>query len=167
MQTLDRSTNNIPVNIGIEEGDRKEISAGLSKLLADSYSLYMKTHFFHWNVTGPMFHSLHEMFEQQYTELAEAVDTIAERIRSLGYFAPGSYSEFAELSSVTETREVVPALDMVRLLVEANEAVARTVREVLPVAERAGDESTLDLLADRLRVHEKTAWMLRSTINEQ
>lgn len=164
MQTAERNTT---VDIGIKQESREEIAQGLSRLLADTYSLYLKTHYFHWNVTGSLFLSLHQMFEEQYTELAEAVDTIAERIRSLGYFAPGSYSEFAELTSIQETRGVPSAEDMVRLLVEANEAVARTARSVYPAAEGGSDESTLDLLTDRLRVHEKTAWMLRSIINPQ
>jgi starvation-inducible DNA-binding protein len=163
MQTQDKV---LPVDIGIEDENRKQIAQGLSRLLADTYSLYLKTHYFHWNVTGSLFHSLHQMFEEQYTELAMAVDTIAERIRSLGYFAPGSYSEFAELSSIKETREVPSAEDMVRLLTQGNEAVVRTAREALPAAERGDDESTKDLLAERLRVHEKTAWMLRSILNK-
>ncbi|HEY9652905.1 MAG TPA: Dps family protein [Coleofasciculaceae cyanobacterium] len=162
MQTQDRS---LPVDIGIPEDSRQEIAQGLSRVLADTYSLYLKTHYFHWNVTGPQFNSLHLMFETQYTELATAVDEIAERIRSLGVFAPGSYSAFSELSSIPETRDVPNADDMVRLLVEANEAVAKTIRSVFPAAEKGSDESTLDLLTGRLRVHEKTAWMLRSIIN--
>ena len=161
MQTADKSA---PVNIGISEQDRKEIAEGLSRLLADTYTLYLKTHYFHWNVTGPMFHSLHNMFETEYTELAVAVDDIAERIRTIGYPAPGSYSEFAELSSIPETRGVPEASEMVRLLVEANEAVVRTAREAFPAAERANDESTVDLLTERMRTHEKTAWMLRSML---
>ncbi|MEQ9368979.1 Dps family protein [Coleofasciculus sp. F4-SAH-05] len=161
MQTADKSA---PVNIGISEQNRKEIAEGLSRLLADTYSLYLKTHYFHWNVTGPMFHSLHNMFETEYTELAVAVDDIAERIRTIGYPAPGSYSEFAELSSIPETRGVPEATEMVRLLVEANEAVVRTAREAFPAAERANDESTVDLLTERMRTHEKTAWMLRSML---
>ncbi|MEQ8468060.1 Dps family protein [Coleofasciculus sp. E2-BRE-01] len=162
MQTADKSA---PVNIGISEQDRKEIAEGLSRLLADTYTLYLKTHYFHWNVTGPMFHSLHNMFETEYTELAVAVDDIAERIRTIGYPAPGSYSEFAELSSIPETRGVPEATEMVRLLVEANEAVVRTAREAFPAAERANDESSVDLLTERMRTHEKTAWMLRSMLN--
>jgi starvation-inducible DNA-binding protein len=164
MQTQDKS---LAVDIGIAEDSRKEIALGLGRVLADTYSLYLKTHYFHWNVTGPQFNSLHLMFEQQYTELAVAVDDIAERIRSLGVFAPGSYSDFAELTSIPETREVPSAEEMVRLLVEGNEAVAKTARSVFPAAEKGGDESTADLLTDRLRVHEKTAWMLRSIINAQ
>ncbi|MFP5274805.1 Dps family protein [Coleofasciculus sp.] len=161
MQTADKSA---PVNIGISEQDRKEIAEGLSRLLADTYTLYLKTHYFHWNVTGPMFHSLHNMFETEYTELAVAVDDIAERIRTIGYPAPGSYSEFTELSSIPESRGVPEATEMVRLLVEANEAVVRTAREAFPAAERANDESTVDLLTERMRTHEKTAWMLRSML---
>ncbi|WP_017303571.1 Dps family protein [Spirulina subsalsa] len=153
-----------PVNIGISEGDRKSIVEGLSRLLADTYSLYLKTHNFHWNVTGPMFQSLHTLFETQYTELALAVDAIAERIRTLGYPAPGSYSEYAELSSIAETRGVPEATDMIRLLVEANEAVVRTARAVFPNAEKANDESTVDLLVERMSIHEKAAWMLRSML---
>lgn len=163
MQTQDKAQT---INIGIGEENRKEISEGLSRLLADTYSLYLKTHYFHWNVTGHLFHSLHIMFEEQYTELAAAVDMIAERIRALGYFAPGSYSQFSELGSIPETREVPSAEEMVRLLTEGNEAVVRTARAAMPAAERADDDSTQDLLADRLRVHEKNAWMLRSIIQK-
>ncbi|NEP36112.1 MULTISPECIES: Dps family protein [unclassified Moorena] len=154
----------VPVNIGIDEQDRKEIAEGLSRLLADTYTLYLKTHYFHWNVTGPMFNSLHLMFEQQYNELALAVDAVAERIRTLGYPAPGSYSQYAQLSSIPETSDVPDAEEMVRLLVEANEAVVRTARSVFPAAERANDESTADLLTERMSIHEKTAWMLRSIL---
>ena len=164
MQTQDRP---IPVDIGIDEQNRKEIADGLSRLLADTYTLYLKTHYFHWNVTGHMFHSLHLMFEEQYTELAEAVDIIAERIRALGVFAPGSYSAFTELGSISETKDVPSADDMVRLLVEGNEAVAKTARSVFTAAERGDDQSTQDLLTDRLRVHEKTAWMLRSILMDK
>ncbi|PSO91223.1 MAG: DNA starvation/stationary phase protection protein [Cyanobacteria bacterium QS_6_48_18] len=165
MATAEKTTNpQAPVQIGIKDQDRQEIAHGLSRLLADSYLLYLKTHNFHWNVTGPQFHSLHEMFEEQYTELAQAVDTIAERIRTIGYQAPGSYSEFGELASVQETRGAPEAQEMVRLLVEGNETVVRTAREVLSAAERANDESTTDLLMKRMRTHEKTAWMLRSTV---
>ncbi|MGB5970574.1 MAG: Dps family protein [Spirulinaceae cyanobacterium] len=153
-----------PVNIGISEEDRQEIVKGLSSLLADSYTLYLKTHNFHWNVTGPMFQSLHTLFEQEYTELALAVDDIAERIRTLGYPAPASYSEYIELASIEETRGVPEAEEMVRLLVEANEAVVRTARSAFPAAERANDESTADLLTERMRTHEKNAWMLRSIL---
>ncbi|MFP4337068.1 MAG: Dps family protein [Halothece sp.] len=164
MQTADPKTNQTPVNIGIEEDDRQAIAEGLSRLLADTYSLYLKTHYFHWNVTGSMFHSLHQMFEEEYVELAQAVDDIAERIRTLGAVAPGSYSQFAELSSVSETRDVPSAQEMVRLLVEANETVVRTARSVFQAAERANDEATADLVTERMRTHEKTAWMLRSMI---
>ncbi|NEQ67199.1 MAG: DNA starvation/stationary phase protection protein [Symploca sp. SIO2D2] len=153
-----------PVNIGIEEKDRQEIVDGLSRLLADTYTLYLKTHSFHWNVTGPMFNSLHLMFEQQYNELALAVDALAERIRTLGYPAPGSYSEYAKLTSIAETPGVPEAEEMVRLLVEGNEAVVRTARSVFPIADAANDESTADLLTQRMSIHEKTAWMLRSIL---
>ncbi|AFZ51440.1 Dps family protein [Dactylococcopsis salina] len=164
MQTAEPKNTSAPVNIGIEESDRQAIAEGLSRLLADTYSLYLKTHYFHWNVTGPMFHSLHQMFEEQYVELATAVDDVAERIRTLGAVAPGSYSQFAELSTVPETRDVPEASEMVRLLVEANEAVVRTARAAFPAAERANDEATADLITERMRTHEKTAWMLRSMI---
>lgn len=153
-----------PVNIGIQENDRQAIVEGLSKLLADTYTLYLKTHNFHWNVTGPMFQSLHTLFEEQYMELALAVDAIAERIRTLGYPAPASYSEYGELSSIKETRGVPEATEMIRLLVEANEAVVRTARNAFPAAEKASDESTVDLLAERMSIHEKSAWMLRSML---
>lgn len=166
MQTQD-SPKKMSVDIGIDEGARHEIAEGLARVLADTYTLYLKTHYFHWNVTGPMFTSLHQMFEEQYTELAIAVDEIAERIRALGVYAPGSYSQFASIGSIPETSEVPGAEDMVRLLVEGNEAVAKTLRSVYPAAERGEDEATADLLTDRLRVHEKTAWMLRSIVNPQ
>jgi starvation-inducible DNA-binding protein len=161
MQTQSKG---LTVNIGIDEAARQKIADGLSRLLADTYSLYLKTHNFHWNVTGPMFQTLHNMFEQQYTELAVAVDDIAERIRSIGFPAPGTYSDFAKLSSIEETSGVPSAEDMIRLLVEANEAVVRTARSAFPAAEEAGDESTVDLLTERMRIHEKTAWMLRSLL---
>ena len=151
------------VNIGISKDKRKKIANGLSKVLADSYMLYLKTHNYHWNVTGEHFHSLHEQFEQQYTELAEAVDEIAERIRSLGYRSPGSFLEFQELTSIEEdTHHSIKAMEMVRRLAVDNEAVLRTAREVVPACEDAGDEATIDLLTQRLHVHSKTAWMLRS-----
>ncbi|NWF61266.1 MAG: DNA starvation/stationary phase protection protein [Fischerella sp.] len=156
----------LPVNIGIDEANRAKIAEGLSRLLADTYSLYLKTHNFHWNVTGPMFQTLHLMFEQQYTELATAVDLIAERIRALGYPAPGTYSEFAKLSSISETTGVPKATDMIRLLVEGQEAVVRTARSIFPVVEEVNDEPTADLLTQRMQVHEKTAWMLRSLLEE-
>jgi starvation-inducible DNA-binding protein len=153
------------VNIGIEEGTRAEIAAGLSRLLADTYTLYIKTHYFHWNVTGPMFQTLHLMFETQYTELAMAVDLIAERIRALGFPAPGSYTEYAKLSSIPETTSVPKAEEMIKLLVEGQEAVCRTARSIFPIAEKASDEPTADLLTQRLQLHEKTAWMLRSLLD--
>jgi starvation-inducible DNA-binding protein len=152
------------IDIGIKEQDRVEIANGLSKLLADTYTLYLKTHNFHWNVTGPMFQTLHLMFETQYTELATAVDLIAERIRALGSPAPGTYAEFGTLSSIKETRGVPKADKMIRLLVEGQEAVVRTARSVFPLAEKAGDEATADLLTQRIQLHEKTAWMLRSLL---
>ncbi|EHC15022.1 Dps family protein [Fischerella thermalis] len=156
----------LPVNIGIDETNRAKIAQGLSRLLADTYTLYLKTHNFHWNVTGPMFQTLHLMFEQQYTELAMAVDLIAERIRALGYPAPGTYSEFAQLSSIPETSGVPKATDMIRLLVEGQEAVVRTARSIFPIVEEVNDEPTADLLTQRMQVHEKTAWMLRSLLEE-
>ena len=152
------------IDIGIEAEDREAIAEGLAKLLADSYTLYLKTHNFHWNVTGPMFSTLHLMFEQQYSELALAVDLIAERIRALGHPAPGSYAQFARLSSVKEETQVPVASEMVRQLVEGQEAVARTARHAFRVAERAGDQVTMDLLTQRLQAHEKNAWMLRSLL---
>ena len=152
------------IDIGINEKDRAEIAAGLSKLLADTYSLYLKTHNFHWNVTGPMFQTLHLMFETQYNELALAVDLIAERIRSLGLPAPGTYSDFARLSSIRETSGVPKAEEMIQILVEGQEAIVRTARSVFPVAENASDEATADLLTQRIQLHEKTAWMLRSLL---
>ena len=141
------------IDIGIEAGAREQIASGLGRVLADSYTLYLKTHNYHWNVTGPRFRELHLMFEEQYTELATAVDEIAERIRTLGAFAPGSYAEFSELSSIKEARGALPAEDMVRDLVVANETLVRTIREVLPSAQEADDESTASLLADRLYGH--------------
>lgn len=154
----------LAIDIGIGAQDREKIADGLAKLLADTYSLYLKTHNFHWNVEGPMFNTLHLMFMEQYTELWNALDAIAERIRSLGYPAPGTYSEFARLTSIEETLGVPEALEMVRLLVAGHEAVARTARASFPAAEKGGDESTADLLTQRLQVHEKTAWMLRSLL---
>jgi len=154
------------IDIGIEERDRKEIAQGLSRLLADTYTLYLKTHNFHWNVTGPMFQTLHLMFETQYTELALAVDLIAERIRALGFPAPGTYSEFAELASIKEDRGVPSAEKMIELLVQGQEAVVRTARAVFPTVDRCNDEPTADLLTQRMQVHEKTAWMLRSLLQK-
>uniref|UniRef100_UPI0036F397BD Dps family protein n=1 Tax=Leptothermofonsia sichuanensis TaxID=2917832 RepID=UPI0036F397BD len=156
----------MPIDIGIDEKSRGEIAEGLSKLLADTYTLYLKTHNFHWNVTGPMFQTLHLMFETQYTELATAVDLIAERIRALGFPAPGTYSEFARLSSIPEAEGVPRAEDMIRQLVEGQEAVVRTARSVFPVVEAAHDEPTADLLTQRMQVHEKAAWMLRSLLEQ-
>ncbi len=153
------------INIGINSDDRKAIADGLSHFLADSYTLYLKTHNFHWNVTGPMFNTLHLMFEGQYTELATAVDLVAERIRALGHFAPGSYREYAKLASIPEAEGVPAARDMIQHLVEGHEAVVRTARKVFKVADQASDEATCDLLTQRIQLHEKTAWMLRS-LNE-
>jgi len=152
------------IDIGIQTSDREAIAASLAKLLADSYTLYLKTHNFHWNVTGPMFSTLHLMFEAQYTELALAVDLVAERIRALGCPAPGSYAQFSALSTVKEETGVPAAMDMVRQLVDGQETVARTARAAFPVAEAASDQVTLDLLTQRLQVHEKNAWMLRSLL---
>ena len=152
------------MDIGINNKDRHEIAEGVSKLLADTYTLYLKTHYFHWNVTGPMFNTLHLMFETQYTELALAVDAIAERIRSLGVHAPGTYAQFSKLTSIEETVDVPKAQDMISELVAGHEAVCRTARSVFPAAEKAADEATADLLTQRLQVHEKTAWMLRSLL---
>jgi starvation-inducible DNA-binding protein len=152
------------INIGISESDRAEVAQGLSRLLADSYTLYLKTHNYHWNVTGPLFNTLHLMFETQYTELATAVDEIAERIRALGHRAPGSYKEFAELTSIEEDTGSPSAEEMIEQLVIGQEAVARTAREVFPAADAAGDEPTADLLTQRMNLHEKTAWMLRSML---
>jgi starvation-inducible DNA-binding protein len=152
------------IDIGIKTGDREKIALGLSRVLADTYSLYLKTHNFHWNAEGPMFNTLHLMFMDQYTELWTALDAVAERIRSLGFPAPGTGKEFSKLTSIEETEGQPEALDMVRLLVAGHEAVARTARQVFPAAEKAGDESTCDLLTQRLQVHEKTAWMLRSLL---
>jgi starvation-inducible DNA-binding protein len=151
-------------NIGIEEGSRKEISHGLSKLLADTYTLFLKTHNFHWNVTGTMFDTLHKLFEVQYNELFAAADEVAERIRSLGSYAPGSYTEFARLATVKEASGTPKALDMVKELLEGHETVARTARQTFPAAENGADEATVDLLTQRLQYHEKTAWMLRSLL---
>ena len=150
------------INIGISEEHRKEIAAGLSKVLADSYLLYLRTHNYHWNVTGELFHSLHEQFEEQYSELAIAVDDIAERIRALGHKAPGTFKEFQKLTSLDESTEEPEAMEMVRRLAVGNEQVIRTVREALEPAKKADDEATMDLLTQRLNVHSKTAWMLRS-----
>jgi starvation-inducible DNA-binding protein len=154
------------MDIGIKQEDRKKIAQGLSKLLADTYTLYLKTHYFHWNVTGPMFNTLHLMFETQYTELAIAVDDIAERIRALDEYAPGTYSQFAKLSSISESKDVPSAMQMIKELVEGHEAVCRTARSVFPAANKADDEATADLATQRLQIHEKTAWMLRSMLEK-
>ena len=154
------------MDIGIKEKDRKAIAEGLSNLLADTYSLYLKTQYFHWNVTGPMFITLHLRFETQYNELWLATDLIAERIRSLDVFAPGTYSQFAKLSTIKESDGVPKANDMIAELVAGHEAVCRTARSVFPAAEKASDEATADLLTQRLQVHEKTAWMLRSLLEK-
>ena len=152
------------INTGIDEEYRKQIVDGVSRVLGNTYTLYLKTHNFHWNVTGPMFQTLHLMFEQQYTELATAVDLVAERIRALNAPAPGSYSAFSKLTSIPEETGVPKAEDMIRQLVDGHEIVIRVARNVFPVAEKAGDQVTLDLLTQRLQVHEKTAWMLRSLL---
>ena len=154
------------MDIGIAKKDREKIAHGLSRLLADSYTLYLMTHNFHWNVTGPMFNTLHLMFMGQYTEQWNALDLIAERIRALGVAAPGTYKEFVKLASIKEVEGVPKALEMVRHLVNAQEATARTARELLTVADKANDQPTLDLLTQRLDVHEKTAWMLRSLLED-
>ncbi|WP_127998547.1 Dps family protein [Piscinibacter defluvii] len=155
------------IDIGIGDKDRAAIAAGLSRLLADTYTLYLTTHNFHWNVTGPMFNTLHAMFMGQYTELWNAVDPIAERIRALGHAAPGSYAQFGALASIKDAPAKPPkALEMVRILVDGHEAVARTARSVFPLAAAADDQPTADLLTQRLDVHEKTAWMLRSLLED-
>ena len=155
-----------PIDIGIPAAQRTRIAAGLSALLADSYTLYLMTHNFHWNVTGPMFNTLHQMFMQQYTEQWTALDQIAERIRALGHPAPGTYREFAQLASIREVEGVPPAMEMVKLLVAAQEGTARTARKLLPLVGKANDQPTADLLTQRLDVHEKTAWMLRSLLED-
>ncbi|HET9978621.1 MAG TPA: Dps family protein [Burkholderiaceae bacterium] len=155
------------INIGLSEKDRSAIAAGLSRLLADTYTLYLTTHNFHWNVTGPMFNTLHAMFMAQYTELWNAVDPIAERIRALGHAAPGSYAQFGKLSSIADAPSKPPkALEMVRILVEGHEAVARTARSVFALAAAVDDQPTADLLTQRLDIHEKTAWMLRALLED-
>lgn len=151
------------IDTGIPDTARKEIAEGLSGLLADTYTLYLRTHGYPWNVTGPMFRSLHLMFEEQYIDLRDAVDEIAERIRALGHFAPGSYGEFARLTTIPEEEGTPEALDMVRRLLEGHEAVIRTAHDVVKMAEKGGDVATADLATERLEVHEKTAWMLRAT----
>ena len=154
------------IDTGIPAKQRAEIARGLSRLLADTYVLYLKTHSFHWNVEGPMFQTLHQMFMEQYTETWNAVDLVAERIRSLGHYAPGTYKEYLGLSSIKETPGVPKAGQMLKLLIEGQEAVVKTAREVLPVADKADDQPTLDLLTQRMQVHEKNAWMLRSLLKK-
>ncbi|MGE3163636.1 MAG: Dps family protein [Planctomycetota bacterium] len=161
---MSKKTQRPAIDIGIEPAQREKLAAGLCRVLADSYTLYLKTHNFHWNVTGPMFQTLHVMFEAQYTELAMAVDEIAERIRALGHAAPGSYAQFQKLSTVAEETGVPAAEEMIRQLVQGQETVVRTARKVVPIAEEAEDQVTLDLLTQRMQVHEKTAWMLRSLL---
>jgi starvation-inducible DNA-binding protein len=154
------------LDIGISAKDREKIAQGLSHLQADTYTLYLMTHNFHWNVTGPMFNTLHLMFMTQYTELWNAIDPIAERIRALGFPAPGTYVQFGKLSSIKEPQGVPAAMDMVKMLVKGHEAVAKTARGLFPVADKADDQPTADLLTQRLDIHEKTAWMLRSLLEE-
>lgn len=154
------------IDNGISEKDRKAIASGLNHLLADTYTLYLMTHNFHWNVKGPMFNTLHLMFEGQYNELALAVDLIAERIRALGYPAPGTYSEFAQLSSIKEVKGQPKAEAMIKHLVEGQEAVTRTARALFPTVDKASDEPTADLLTQRMQLHEKNAWMLRSLLEK-
>ena len=156
----------MPIDTGISAKDRAAIAAGLSRLLADTYLLYLKTHSFHWNVEGPMFQTLHQMFMDQYTETWNAIDLIAERIRSLGEYAPGTYREYARLTRIKETEGVPRAEEMIRLLIDGQEAVVRTAREALSVADEANDQPTLDLLTQRMQVHEKNAWMLRSLLKK-
>jgi len=156
----------MPIDTGISAKDRAAIAGGLSKLLADTYLLYLKTHNFHWNVEGPMFQTLHTMFMDQYTESWNAIDPIAERIRALGHYAPGSYKQYVKLASVKETDGVPKAEQMVRDLISGQETVARTARSVLPLADKANDQPTLDLLTQRLDIHEKNAWMLRSLLKK-
>lgn len=156
----------MPIDIGISARDRQKIADGLSALLADSYTLYLMTHNFHWNVTGPHFNTLHAMFMAQYTEQWAALDLIAERIRALGFPAPGTYSDFVKLGSIREVDGVPRAMDMVRHLITAQEATARTARDLFPIADAAGDQPTADLLTQRINIHEKTAWMLRSLLDE-
>ncbi len=152
------------LNIGIRKEERKEITEGLSRLLADSYTLYLKTHNFHWNVEGPMFNTLHLMFMEQYTEMWNALDLIAERIRALGHYAPGTYKQFSKMTSIEESEDVPNAHEMIKQLLNGHEAVARTAREIFPIAEKGNDEATMDLLTQRIQIHEKTAWMLRSLL---
>jgi starvation-inducible DNA-binding protein len=161
-----KKTETLSMDIGIPEESRKKIAAGLSALLADSYALYLMTHNFHWNVTGPQFNSLHAMFMAQYTEQWTALDLIAERIRSLGFPAPGTYKEFSKLASIKEVEGVPKATEMIRYLVAAQEATARTARKLFPIVDKANDQPTADVLTQRIDIHEKTAWMLRSMLEE-
>jgi starvation-inducible DNA-binding protein len=154
------------IDIGISQQDRNRIAQGLSRMLADTYLLYLKTHNFHWNVEGPMFQTLHQMFMEEYVEAWNAVDLIAERIRALGHYAPGTYKEYVKLGSIKETDGVPKAEQMIKLLIQAQEAVVRTARSVLPIAEDANDQPTLDLLTQRMQIHEKNAWMLRSLLKK-
>lgn len=154
------------IDIGINDKDRKAIADGLNHLLADTYTLYLMTHNFHWNVTGPMFNTLHLMFETQYTELALAVDLIAERIRALGFLAPGTYGEFSKLSSIKEIKGQPQAMQMIKHLVQGQESVVKTARSLFPIVEKASDEPTADLLTQRMQLHEKNAWMLRSLLEK-
>jgi starvation-inducible DNA-binding protein len=162
----EKKVKSMPMNTGISEADRKKISDGLSALLADSYTLYLMTHNFHWNVTGPQFNSLHMMFMDQYTEQWNALDVIAERIRALGFPAPGTYKEFVKLASIQEVEGVPKANEMIAHLVAAQEATARTARKLFPVVDEANDQPTADVLTQRIDVHEKTAWMLRSLLED-
>jgi len=164
--TLTNGAKTMEINIGIDEKHRKKIADGLAKVLADSYMVYLKTHNYHWNVTGKLFYPLHEQFEEQYTELAEAIDEIAERIRALGYRSPGSFKEFTKITSIEEDTDQPEAMEMVRRLAQENETILRTTREALKACHDAGDEATIDLLTQRLSVHSKTAWMLRSHLEE-
>lgn len=162
----DKKQNATKIDIGISDKERKAIAAGLSRVLADAYTLYLKTHNFHWNVTGPMFQTLHLLFMDLYNEQWMSVDLIAERIRALGFPAPGTYSEFAALASIKESKGVPKAKDMLRELVAGQESVARTARSVFPIAEKANDQPTCDLLTQRMQIHEKNAWMLRSLLED-
>ena len=168
MAKTKQSLANVPVGpaieIGITAAQRARVAEGLSRLLADSYTLYLTTHNFHWNVTGPMFNTLHAMFMTQYNELWLALDEIAERIRALGFPAPGTYAEFSRFASIAETTGVPRAEEMIRLLVEGNEAVVRTARRVFPLVDKSNDEPSADLLTQRMQIHEKNAWMLRSML---
>ena len=161
-----KNQNAMKIDIGISDKERKAIAAGLSQVLADTYTLYLKTHNFHWNVTGPMFQTLHLLFMDLYNEQWIAVDLVAERIRALGFPAPGTYSEFAALTSIKESKGVPKAKEMIRELVAGQEAVARTARAVFPIAEQSNDQPTCDLLTQRMQIHEKNAWMLRSLLEE-